>query len=270
MKQILYVTLLVSGSWLPNPADAQIPVDSFFRACRPFIAMHYSQHDLRMVRKWSDSLSKSGDKKFGIKNQYFRGKMVTTDNTTIEFLFYFSRLERSSDDKLVGTVSVYGGSKDLFPVYRSWFDSVWTEYDSSTQVTRQYFRFFKYSNPTNLVLERVDPAIKGMIKHEYFDCYFNDLNKSTSNWQHVFKNFMQPYSGTFIALIKKGDIQGIFDIINLKNKGFSWFLAEGLWYYNSLHPCLTPEQLSIVDSYNGKGELIAFRPKEDLEKIYKF
>ena len=215
-------------------------------------------------------MSKTENKEFRIKNQYYRGKMVTTDKTTIEFLFYFSRLGRSSDNKLVGTVSVYGGSKDLFPVYRSWFDSVWTEYDSSTRVTRQFFRFYKYSNPTNLVLERVDPAITGTIKYEYFDLYFTNLNKSTSKWQTYRKNFMQPYSNTFIALMKKGNIQGMLDIINLKNKGFSWFLAEGLWYYNSLHPCLTPEQLSIVDSYNGKGRLIAFRPKNELEKIYTF
>jgi hypothetical protein len=260
----------MGGSLLLNSAHAQITVDSFFRACRPFIAMHYSQHDWWTVSQWSDSMSKTENKEFRIKNQYYRGKMVTTDKTTIEFLFYFSRLGRSSDNKLVGTVSVYGGSKDLFPVYRSWFDSVWTEYDSSTRVTRQFFRFYKYSNPTNLVLERVDPAITGTIKYEYFDLYFTNLNKSTSKWQTYRKNFMQPYSNTFIALMKKGNIQGMLDIINLKNKGFSWFLAEGLWYYNSLHPCLTPEQLSIVDSYNGKGGLIAFRPKNELEKIYTF
>jgi len=119
-------------------------------------------------------------------------------------------------------------------------------------------------------LERVDPALTGLLKHDYFDLYFTDLSPGTSRWQSYYRNFMQPYCKTLIALIQKGNIQGLFDIINLKNKGYSWFLSEGLWYYNSLHPYLTQAQMKIVDSFNGKDGMISFRSKEELEKIYKF
>ena len=269
MKPSRPIILFFAGSLFFHTAHTQPTVDSVFRAFRPFMAMHYSARDLRKITTWVDSTHTSNNKKFRVKSRLLSGKVVTTDGTFIDFWLYFSRLGLSSDDKLVGTITVYGENK-LLEAYKPGFDSVYTAYDSSRQVTKQCFYFYKYSHPTNAVLERVDPAVTGMIKHEYFDLYFTDLNRNTSKWQRTFRNFMQPYSDTFIALMTKGDIQPIFDLIHLQNKGFSWFLAEGLWYYHSLHPCLTPAQQKIVDSYNGHGNMIAFRPAVELKKIYPF
>ena len=89
-------------------------------------------------------------------------------------------------------------------------------------------------------------------------------------WKKEFKTFMQPHSEVLVILISKGKIKYIFDIISLKNKGYSWLLAEGLWYYNTLHPCLTPEQIKIIQSYNGMKDMINFRTIGELKSIYKF
>ena len=119
-------------------------------------------------------------------------------------------------------------------------------------------------------MNKFDSLTKKLIMHEYFDLYFCDINKISSSWKIERKNFEPPYSDVLIELVSKKNIKSVFSLIELKNEGFSWNLAEGLWYYNSINNILNKEQLRIVERYNGGNGMITFRTKEELAKIYKF
>ena len=271
MKSKYYILLNLIGILCLTGVNAQITLDSCFKTFRRFVAVDYSNKDLRTIKKWSDSTYIMVNKKKGAKHQFFKGSLKCRDNVIIEFDILISSLKLSADERCGGTICIYGDDQPFDATkYSSGFDSVYIKYDSLGRVKKRCLYFYNYDNSTNQVLERVDTSLSVLLKREYYDFYFADLDKRTSKWQVEFKTFMQPYSDGLIALIRRRNIAEVFDIIGLRNKGYSWFLVEGLWYYNELHPCLTKEQMKIIDRYNGKNGMIPFRSEKDLEKVYNF
>lgn len=280
MNKIQSIKLIAVFCLCSNQMVAQVTLKSFFSEIKHFVAADYSQANLEVLKKWSDSsyVINAGKKK--TKQLWYRGKLVTKDNVTIEFTFFTSELSAIGDKKCNGTIlikskggcnaSLLKSTLSYIPKYYMSFDTVNIIAAPTCSYDKIYLHFNNYNLPTNRVLESVDTSIVGLLKHEYFDFYFSDINKKTSKWQSEFKDFMQPYSKALIEMLKLKKLKSIFEIIALKNKGYSWSFAEGLWYYNSLHSILNKEQLTIIENYNGKKGMIPFRSKEELQKVYLF
>lgn len=279
MRNIPVIFFVASFCLFSNNSKAQISLETFIAKIRSFVTADYSKDDLATLKEWSDSSYDQKDSKRRIRQVWYKGSLTTKEGAGIEFVLTASELTATSEKKTTGNIFIrHRGDCDvlLCPVlgyiakHQMSFDTVTVANGITCSCDKIFLHFNNYSPSTNKVLENVDTSLIKLIKHEYFDFYFTDLNRQTSKWQNEFKTFMQPYSDALTALVNKGNIKGVFDIINLKNKGYSWFLAEGIWYYNSLHPCLTAEQIKIINSYNGEKELISFRPAEELRKVYKF
>jgi len=275
--RIIY--LFASCFFVAQAAKTQASLETFIAGIHRFARANYTNKDLSRLKAWSDSSFVRNDRKKHIKQVWYRGKMTSKEGAQIEFKFAGSDL-KSTDEKMSwGSVSLsHRGDCDvvLEPVLASMaknsfsYDTLQIKDGPTCRMDKIYLHFQNYSPSTNLVLEDIDTSLTQLLKHEYFDFYFGDINNATPTWQQEFRTFMQPNSDALIALLKKNNIPGIFRLIALPNKKYSWFLAEGLWYYNSLHPCLTPEQTKIVEAFNGKDGMISFRPSEELKEVYKF
>lgn len=280
MKSIRHLLIVATCFSISTKAAAQVSLETFFKEASNFMAANYTKKDLRKIKQWSDSTYVLSNSKKDTKHQGFKGKLITNEGVNIEFDFLASELTKINEKKSNGSISInhYGdcmgarvcdvlGIISRYPVS---FDTINVIQGTMCSCNEVRLHFNNYSPSTNKVLQDIDTSLTVALKHEYFDFYFADINAHTSTWQEEFRTFMQPYSAILIALLKKNDIESVFKLIALKNKGYSWSLAEGLWYYNTLHPCLTTEQMKIVDSYNGKQEMLFFRPAEELKQIYKF
>lgn len=280
MNKSKNILLIIAFCLFSNLVKAQISIEHFFAEVKNFVAADYSQANLALLKKWSDSSYVTNNSKKKIKQLWYRGKLVTKDDAIIEFIFFASELSAIGDKKCNGTIlikskegcnaSLLKSTLGYIPKYSMSFDTVTINTAPTCSCDKVYLHFNNYSQPTNKVLESVDTSIAGLLKHEYFDFYFSDINKKTSKWQLEFKDFMQPYSKALIEMLKLKKLKSIFEIIGLKNKGYSWAFAEGLWYYNSLHSILSKEQLKLIENYNGRKGMIPFRNKEELQKVYSF
>jgi len=263
-----------------NKIEAQVSIGSFFSGIKQFVAANYSIKDLQTIKRWSDSNHVSNNSKKKIRQLFYRGELKTKEGVNIDFVFFASELATNGNKKCNGTIVISSNKgckaallKSTFgyiPKYNLSFDTAKVVSGDVCSCEQVRLHFNNYNTQVNRVLETVDTSIISLLKKEYFDFYFADVNIKTSTWQTDFKTFMQPHSDVLTALVNKNNIKGIFDIIALYNKGYSWSLSEGLWYYNTLHSVLTREQSKIIEAYNGKKGMIFFRPKEDLEKVYKF
>jgi len=264
---------------LASTAKTQPSLETYVSDVSHFVSANYSKKDLSKIKAWSGSSSTENNIKKHIKHLWYRGKIISKEGASIEFMFFSSELKATGEKRTSGFILFsHRGDCDVLlqPVLRYITESRFN-YDTlhikdglTCSMDKIYLHFDNYSPSTNKVLQDIDTSLTKVLKREYFDFYFGDINKATSTWQTEFKTFMQPYSDALIALLTKNNIPGVFRLIALPNKGYSWFLAEGLWYYNSLHPCLTPEQMKIIDAYNGKDGMISFRPAENLKEVYKF
>jgi hypothetical protein len=263
-----------------NTAKAQVTLDSFFGQIKNFVAANYSKKNLDVIKKWSDSNYISSNSKKKIKQIWYRGNLKTKEGANIDFVFFSSELTAIGEKKCNGTILInYKGDCNAallrsvlgyIPKYYMNFDTVKVAGTTTCSCNEIRLHFNNYNVAVNQVLETVDTSLTALLKHEYFDFYFANVNQKGSTWQAEFKTFMQPYSEALIEMLRMGKLKSIFEIIALKNKGYSWSLAEGLWYYNSLYSVLTKEQVEIVESYNDKKGMLPFRHKDELKIIYKF
>lgn len=280
MKKMKNTTFLIVFFLYSNPIKAQLTLESFFSEIKNFVAADYSRANIGVLKKWSDSSYATNDSNKKIKQLWFRGKIDTRDNAIIEFTFFASELTAIEDKKCNGTIVIESKEDcnaallmsimSFIPKYYMSFDTVKIIKGLRCSAGKVYLHFNNYSPLTNKVLASVDTSLVGLLKHEYFDFYFSDVNKRSSKWQLELKDFMQPYSEALTKMIKMKKLKSIFEIMALTNKGYSWSLAEGLWYYNSLHPILDERQLTQIENYNGKKGMIPFRTKEELQKVYLF
>ena len=276
-KNIIFIIVFCLCS---NKITAQVTLEFFFAEIKNFVGANYSKKNLEVIKKWSDSNYISNNVIKGIKQIWYRGKLKTKEGANIDFVFFVSEFTLIGDKKCNGAILISNsGSCNAallrstlghIPKYNMSFDTVKIISAATCSCNEIRLIFNNYNPPVNHVLESVDTSITALLKHEYFDFYFANVDKKISTWQKEFKTFMQPYSVALKEMLKMGKLKSIFDIIALKNKGYSWSLAEGLWYYNSLHSILNKEQLAIIETYNGNNGMISFRTKLELEEIYKF
>ncbi|MBN8853758.1 MAG: hypothetical protein BGO55_11445 [Sphingobacteriales bacterium 50-39] len=273
------IYLIAICLFLTRAAKAQESLETFIAGIHRFACANYTGKDFLRLKAWSDSSYVQNDNKKHIKQVWFRGNMISKEGAQIEFTFAGYNLKTTGEKKAWGSI-LFSHRRDcdvlLQPVLgylaqNSFsYDTLQIKDGFTCTYDKIYLVFNNYSPSTNKVLQDIDTSLTRLLKHEYFDFYFGDINRATSTWQKEFRTFMQPNSDVLIALLKKNNIPGIFRLIALPNKNYSWFLAEGLWYYNSLHPCLTPEQTKTVEAFNGKDGMISFRPSEELREVYKF
>jgi hypothetical protein len=265
---------------LSGNLKAQMPLETFFSEIKQVVKADYSKKNLAIIENWSDSSYATNNRKKEIKQNYYKGILRTNEGAVIDFVFFVSKLKLINVQRSTGSIiirneegcnaallrSVLG----FIPKYYISFDTVSVISGANCSCTEIRLHFNNYSPSTNNVLENTDTSLITLLKHEYYDFYFADVNRRTATWQDEFRTFMQPYSEALIVLLNKKNIKGVFDLISLRNKGYSWYLAEGLWYYNSIYPILNKEQFNIIDSYNGHNGMLFFRSSEELKDVYKF
>jgi len=280
--QTSYYILLFSLCLFAYNADAQHTSDPFFNVVRKFIASDYTEDYLKKIEKWSDSSHHAKNVKDGMYQTFLKGKYVSSKKEVIEFTFYTSIFKNIPDIRSTGWIYITN-SRNPDSVFHQLlfykmkfnldFDTLAIVKDSITRSQKIFLTFDNYRQGTNRVFKQFDSAMIKWLRRDYFDFYFADIDEKTSEWNEDYvytHEGMAPHSDILVTLIRRNNIQGIIDLINLKNLGFSFTLAEGLWYYNTINPCLTPEQLKIVNTYSHLKGKISFRSKEKLEKSYNF
>jgi hypothetical protein len=276
-KQVF--TFLFFCSYSSEVLNAQVKLDAFFKAVHKVVNSEFVKNDLDGIEKFKDNVVTTTTSKKIIDNTSIRASGIKIGQAEISFSFFISVLKNIPDTKSSGeifidyeldSIALKQEIDVLITKYKMNFDIKSVINDTLCKCKKLYLHFNNYSPKTNVVISHFETPFRDSLKHEYFDFYFNDIDTKTSRWQKRFRDFMQPYSDVLITLVRSKNIKAVFELIALKNLGYSWSLAEGLWYYNSLVPCLSKRQLAIINSYNGKRGMISFRPKEELSKIYKF
>ena len=254
--------------------------EDFMFKVRPFVEADFTNKDLKYFSKISDSTDKTIYKQHKFYQKCFIGKLKTVDGSIIEFNFCATQLKKCKEQICTGNIKVFRADScksiicptvfSAITVNKMGFDSIKTEDGFYCNCVKMSLYFEKFHLISYKILQKLDKPLAELIKNEYYDFYFGDANKKTATWQLDPEKVKKQHSAAIILLIKNKQINNLIDLIKTNNQKYSWILSEGLWYYNSLYPILTKEQIDIVDSYNGKNGLLSFRNKEQLEEIYKY
>lgn len=259
--------------------NAQVESSDFLKTIKNFLKVSYDRNDLKILKKKSDSTDVKESAKGVYKWVQYLGKNKFIDNLFVDFDITVINYTKNLDKRTTGKLTFLTVSDDLNSVkyLESQIDKMKSNLigyniilDSSSTSTKKVITFDNFSPKTMFAFKSIGYEMRSLLYSEYLDFYYCDINIKTSSWKIERKYFEPPYSTILIKLVKKKSIKNILSLIELKNEGFSWNLAEGLWYYNSIYNILNKEQLKIVERYNGRNEMITFRTKEELAKIYKF
>lgn len=280
MKKILMVSgIFVFSFCTINNLTAQLSTESFLSKLKPFVTAKFSNRDIAFFKNLSDSFSEVliGHR---VKQTNFVVEFHTSNGSNINFSFSASTLKVNNEQACSGhiIVSRAKGFQSVIcgDVYSSIakfgliFDSIKVADRIDLSCVKMYLHFNNFKLLSYKILQKTDKKISTLVKDEYYNFCFGNVNATTSDYQlHTLieKNI---FSHALVSLINNGDITTIFEIISLNNEKYSWLYAEGMWYYNFLYPTLKTSQVEILKSYNGKKGKPSFRPKKTLQNLYQF